>query len=159
MKKIWPLAIKTIFAIVIIAALPYLGYIAWVLGGSTFHQMKWQSKGATSYEIKSDLNDFSPIRGVNILEVKNGEIEKVTVVETQFPGDKHDLQDYEELTIEGMFRKAFDCVSEFPRLICSFEYDSEYGFPTKVNVDCPNPDTCYESYETLDVLYVHFLEK
>lgn len=158
-KKKRSLVLKITLIILALIALPYFGYVAWALGSSVFHQIKWEIRGSSNYEIKSDLNDFSPITGVSIITVKDDKIEKVVVIEAQYPEDKHDLQDYEELTINGMFQKAFACVAEFPRFICSFEYDPHYGFPTRVNVDCPNDNICYEGWETIDVIYVKIFEK
>jgi hypothetical protein len=142
------------FIFLLVIPSPFLCYATRILGDNVFHRVQWQLKGSENYEIKTDLNDFSPIRGTSILTVNNGEITKVDVVKSTYPYDPSSMHSYYVLTIDGMFQKIFTCLNEYPRLICSFKYDPEYGFPTWVNVNCPNPDTCYESYETIDVEYV-----
>jgi hypothetical protein len=138
--------------IFLVIASSFLRYATGILVDNEIHYIQWKIKGSTNYEIKSDLNDFSQIRGTNIITVQNGGITKVDAAESKYGEASHYL--YEGLTIEGMFNKVFTCIREYPRLICFFKYDSYYGFPTWVNVNCPNPDTCYESYETIDVIYV-----
>ena len=149
-KYLW-LGFKITLIILAIILLPYFGYAIWILGGSIAHQIQWQVKGSPSYIIKSELNDFSPIRGVNIVTVKHGRIVSVVVENAQFPEDQHDLQDYKELTIDGMFQKTYLCMSSFPRLLCSFKYNIDYGYPTKIEINCSNPDMCSEIIDVMDV--------
>jgi hypothetical protein len=148
------LVIYFIVALIILLVItsPFLRYATWMLGENEIHYIQWKIKGSTNYEIKSKLVDLSLINGTNIITVQNGRITKVDATESKYGEASDDM--YEGLTIEYMFNKVFTCIREYPRLICSFKYDSDYGFPTWVNVNCPNPHTCYESYETIDVIYV-----
>jgi hypothetical protein len=154
--RAWKKYVVIFFAVALViylfVASPFFWYKTRILGDQVFHQILWKIKGSENYEIKTKLIDLTPLSGTNIVTVKNGGITKVDATESKYGEASHDM--YERLTIDGMFDKVNTCISEYPRLICSFKYDSDYGFPIWVNVDCPNEDTCYDSYETIEVVYV-----
>jgi hypothetical protein len=132
---------------------PYLWNAIWILGGSIFHQIVWQTKGSPNYTIRSELDSFSPIRGINVLNVKQGKIISFTIEQSQFMGDKHKPDDFEELTIEAMFHSAYPCAFRYPWLKCSFKYDPVFGYPKEAIIDCPNIDMCYSKINVIEVRF------
>ena len=139
-----------LFAVLIVVS-PYVINAVWILGNGAIHQFQRHREGSSDYELKSELVALSPLNGISVITVKNGNITDVTVEQTHFPEAKHQLQDYQGQTIEGMFQKTYACALNYPWLRCSFDYDPEFGYPKKVIIDCPNPDMCAESIDVIEI--------
>jgi len=154
---------------------PYFLNMVTIMSRNMINQAKWNNNGSQNYVIRTRLADFSPYRGINTVTVKNEKIINVEPdPENQFPNSdiSQTLDSYFDITIEGMFQSGYDCglqpIKEYWHywlatfsensnnynilwLSCSFDYDPTYGYPTKVIIDCPNPDWCSKEIEVIEV--------
>jgi hypothetical protein len=126
--------------IVVIILAPYILNAIYILGGSFINQAKWQRRGSSSYTVTVNMTALSPLMGSNTITVIDG---KVIAVKSSWTDANSYLQSFDEITIERMFSDAKGCALYFPLLWCSFEYDTFYGYPKKVMIDCPMPDACF----------------
>jgi Family of unknown function (DUF6174) len=117
------------------------------LGTSTVNQVKWRKKGSASYVVTARLTALMPIGGVSVVTVRNGQI--VQGVNPMCRGCKPDT--YRPVTVERMFESAVPCSLLFPLWRCSFDYDPDYGYPTRMTIKCPIPDACYQFVQVEDI--------
>jgi hypothetical protein len=129
-------------------------YKSSLLETNTVNQDKWQKKGSPDYVIKVHEVALRATAGVSVLTVKHGVVESVVVDKPGNPGPEA----YSDLTIDGLFAWADWCANQSPGLVCTINYDPQYGYPSYVNVDCTRPpDQCGEVYLTITVLEVKML--
>jgi hypothetical protein len=171
-RGLLPVAIS-LMIVAIIIQLPYLINMVTITTESIVNQIKWKINGSPNYIIRTDLNDFTPFRGINTVTVQNGEIVEVE-------GDRGNTfsyspnfykhEDYSIITIEGMFQNTYKCVFQpslnywlnrrpgnnpydpnFLWLSCKFSYDPKLGYPTRVEIRCSNADICSREIDVLEV--------
>lgn len=112
---------------------PYIINFIITSGIREFNRAKWLSYDSQNYTITAFLNSLDPNEGKNIVTVSKGQV--VYGENDGYCGIYPcKLNVYQRLTIESMFNDGLKCSLLFPILICSFEYDSNYGYPTKANV-------------------------
>ncbi len=101
-------------------------------------QEKWKSHNVKDYHIRmSFYENFANRRSTaREVTVKNGSIVSSTCVNANCPAFA--LRDIN--TIDDLFRLADSLTSssEGYRCIQQLNYDSKYGFPNQIAVDCPN---------------------
>jgi hypothetical protein len=127
---------------VIIIIGPYFLHAVYRLGGSLINQTKWQQNGSSSYTatVEVSIPSSAPINGVNKITVVGGKI--VDVESTTWPEASNYPHAFDQITVARLFSRTKDCMLWFPVVLCSFEYDAEYGYPKEVIVDCPFPVSC-----------------
>src|SRR5687767_1160054 len=121
---------------------PYILHAVYLLGGSLLNQTRWQQHGSSSYTATIEVSTPSsaPINGVNKITVIDGKI--ADVESNTWPEASDFPHSFNQITVEGLFSRTKDCVLWFPVVLCTFEYDSTYGYPKEIIVDCPLPVSC-----------------
>ena len=142
-----------VVAVIVLSIIPLVISInfIWLFNEIKFNQDKWQGFEITDYQITTKLDDFSEISGTYKLDVKNGEVSQLTALHAYWPDAVHPPEDYYELTVDGLFQKAYSCVSHYLSYWCSIRFDPQYGYPTEIHINCDNADICAEDVTVLDM--------
>ncbi len=134
---------RSCFGLLLVFFIPYAINGLITLGSSFFNQIKWRTNGSPNYTFTVEMNAFSPAAGKSTITVRNGQIISGT------NGYYDRCQDcpsaakfFREVSLESMFERTYGCAFLFPLLICSYDYEARFGYPTKANVDCPIADAC-----------------
>jgi hypothetical protein len=106
---------------------------------SFVNQSKWATNGSSSYAITANDNVHNYYQGENIVTVKDG---KVIAVKNARTVKVQDLKDYYRFTIDGLFSEIYTCAFLFPLNWCTNEYEPHYGYPTKLEINCPIDILC-----------------
>ena len=95
-----------------------------------------------NYQITTKLDDFSEISGTYTLDVKSGEVVKVTILQARWlePDSSLSPESFYRFSIDGLFQNAYDCIAYSPPRSCSFQFDPQYGYPTKIHSACNDLD-------------------
>jgi len=120
---------------------PYLLNALFFLGRNYFYEARWRTHGSSDYTITVQLSALSPIQGESVISVQNSRI--ISSTNPLCPSCERGI--YQSYTVEAMFGSAIGCALLFPFLICAIEYDSKYGYPRAITINCPIPDACYSS--------------
>lgn len=127
----------------------YLSYGVFLIVPNGVNRIKWLIRGSANYQFTISKYGLLPpdIQIGRKVVVKNGEIATVSNVSLNEPVYVSDIG-----TIETMFNNVYSCSLFFPLFICSFNYDSFYGYPASIVVNCPIPDACYTAVEVRDMV-------
>ena len=115
----------------------------------------WESKGSDHYTIEYDAFPY-PLRVPARLTVRNGVIESATFLEGRdsgMPVPPNDMRGV--LTIDGLFDKIEEVLSDPPAWNMGAEYDAELGYPREFGVSYTDtPDNYFAAsiccYKPLD---------
>ena len=123
---------------------PYIFNALILSSGNMFNRVKWQMCGSSSYTATVELTALTPFTGPNKILVKDGKlIAAANSSSVNFTKNTNLDESFDEMTVESMFSEVKNCIIFFPLLTCTFRYDSNFGYPEEVEINCPIPDACY----------------